>query len=81
MEVLGVVAIGVLNLLCFMAGAKVATSKEITLPAVKNPAEAIQEHREKRASQRQQERMETILQNIDRYDGTGIGQQEVPGKG
>ena len=73
---------GAINVLCFMIGAKVgqAASKgeEITLP---NPIEAAKEHSERkeahRAAEEEKNRIETIMRNIDNYDGTGYGQEEV----
>ena len=38
-----------------------------------------QEHRESRKeAQREQDKVNTILQNIDSYDGTGANQKDVP---
>ena len=48
-----------------------------------NPVEIVQDHIEetktKKKSQIEQEELERMLQNIDNYDGSGIGQQEVRG--
>ena len=83
MEVLLLLVMGAVNIACFMIGAKVgqmaAKGEEIKLPTV-NPAELVQEHREKRAAQEERDKVETILQNIERYDGTAYGQEDVPGR-
>lgn len=66
---------------CFIIGAKVgqAVSKgeDIKLPSV-NPMEAIREHQEKKEAQREQDRYDTILRNIESYDGTSTHQEDVP---
>ena len=70
------------NVMCFFIGAKVgqtaAKGEEITLP---NPVEAAKEHREQREAQkeaqREQNRIDAILRNIDNYNGTEQGQEEV----
>jgi hypothetical protein len=83
MEVLLLLVMGACNILCFMVGArvgqKVDKGEEVKLPSV-NPLEAIREHQEKREAQREQDRMDTILRNIEGYDGTSFGQEDVPGR-
>jgi hypothetical protein len=81
MEALLLLVMGATNILCFMVGArvgqKVEKGEEVKLPSV-NPLEAIREHQEKKEAQREQDAMETILHNIEAYDGTSNGQKEVP---
>ena len=83
MEVLLLLVMGAVNIACFMIGAKVgqkvAKGEAIELPTV-NPMELVQEHREKKAAQEERDKVETILQNIERYDGTAYGQEDVPGR-
>ena len=77
-----VIVTGALCCWSFMFGAKVgqAASKgeEIKLP---NPIEAAKQHREKKEAQkeaeREQNRIDSIMRNIDNYDGTGYGQEDV----
>lgn len=80
MEVLLLAVMAASNILCFMVGAKVGQTvnkgEEVKLPSV-NPLEAYREHQEKKEAQAEQERINTILRNIDRYDGTPQGQEEV----
>lgn len=70
-----------LNVMCFVIGAKVGQKvvkgEPIELPQI-NPVEAIREQKQKRAEERKQRRLDTILQNIDSYNGTSNGQREVP---
>lgn len=72
--------VGALNVVCFFIGAKVgqtvAKGEPIELPSV-NPIEIIREHNDKREAEKEQDRIETIMRNIERYDGTANGQEEV----
>lgn len=81
MEALALLVMGAVNIACFMIGAKVgqtvAKGEEIKLPNI-NPMEAYREHQDKVEAQREQERLDTILRNIEAYDGSGNGQEEVP---
>lgn len=83
MEVLLLLVMGAANIACFLIGAKIgqktAKGEDIKLPTV-NPLELVQEHREKRAAREEQDKVETILRNIESYDGTGYGQEDVPGR-
>jgi hypothetical protein len=80
MEVLLLLVMGIMNVLCFCIGAKVgqAVSKgeEVKLPTV-NPLEAVREHHAKKEAEMEQSKIDKIMQNIERYDGTGRGQQDV----
>ena len=81
MEVLLLLIMGVVSILCFMIGARVgqAVSKgeTVEMPTL-NPLQAIQDAQEKKEAKREQDRISMIMANIDSYDGTGYGQQEVP---
>ena len=83
MEVLLLLVMGAVNITCFLIGArvgqKVTKGEDIELPTV-NPMELVQEQREKRAAQEERNKLETILQNIESYDGTAYGQKDVPGR-
>ena len=83
MEVLLLLVMGAANIACFLIGAKIgqktAKGEDIKLPTV-NPLELVQEHREKKAAQEERDKVETILRNIESYDGTGYGQEDVPGR-
>ena len=83
MEIVLVVAVGVMCILCFLVGAKVGQTvskgEEIKLPTV-NPIEAYREHEAMRAAQEEQEMIDVILRNIENYDGTARRQEDVPGR-
>ena len=84
MEIILILAVGALNIACFFIGAKVGQrvtkGENIELPSV-NPITAIKEHNDKKRAEkeaeREQERINTILQNIENYDGTPNGQKDV----
>lgn len=75
-----ILLVGILELLAFLVGVKVAQKvnkdEEIELPSI-NPVKAYQEHQERKKNQDEQEELNKILQNIDNYDGTGLGQIDI----
>lgn len=81
MEIALVLTVGAMCIVCFVIGArvgqKVVKGEDIKLPTI-NPLEAYKQHESKREQQKEQDRINTILKNIDSYDGTGIGQEDVP---
>ena len=78
--ILLLIVAGAMNIVCFIIGArvgqKVSKGEEIKLPSV-NPIEAYKKHESKREAEAEQSRMDTIMRNIERYDGTGFGQEDV----
>ena len=77
------VLVGIQNLICVIIGLKVglALSKgeSVSLP---NPIKEYTEQQAKRQAKKEakaeQDKIETILKNIENYDGTGFGQMDVP---
>lgn len=76
-----IAAVAASNIVCFTVGAKVGQSvskgKEVKLPNL-NPLEAVREHNAKKEAEYQQSKIDTILSNIESYDGTGNGQKDIP---
>lgn len=72
---------GVTNIVCLVIGAKVGQAVkngekiDVSMP---NPIEAIRAAQDRKEAQREQDRLDVIMRNIDSYDGTGNGQQDVP---
>ena len=68
------------NIACFVIGAKVGQKvvkdEPIETPDV-NPFKAYREKQEKKEEEAAKNRIDTILRNIDNYDGTGYGQEDV----
>ena len=85
MDVLSILAIGTLCIACFYIEAKVGqatkSGETIELPQM-NPItmiqERAQERREKKKAEEEKAVIDTVLHNIDVYDGTGIGQRDIP---
>ena len=70
--------VGIQNVICVAIGIMVG----MTLSKGQSPIEVIKEHREKaearKEAKEEQNMIDTILRNIDNYDGTGFGQMDVP---
>ena len=81
MEILLALTIGVLCIVCFITGAKVGQTvskgERIETPNL-NPIQAIREHQARKEAEKEQNRLDTIMNNIDSYDGTSFGQKDVP---
>jgi hypothetical protein len=79
--ILLILTVGALCVACFFVGAKVgqkvSRGETIETPRI-DPFGAFREREERKEQQREQERIDTILRNIESYDGTGSGQEDVP---
>ena len=80
MEILWIAAISAANILCFLVGARVGqkVAKGGTVELPKDPVQAIRAAQDRKEAKRKQNKVETMLRNIDKYDGTGFGQEEIP---
>lgn len=80
MELLIILTVGTLCIVCFFFGAKVGQTvvkgEPIELPTL-NPMKAIREHQDRKEAEREADKFETLMHNIDAYDGTGKGQKDV----
>ena len=70
------------NAISLIVGAKIGQSviqgKEIKLPnPITGIKETIDEFRDEREHDKEQELIKTMLENIDVYDGTGLGQKDI----
>lgn len=81
MELFIILACGFMNIACFIAGAKigqkVSRGEPIETPNL-NPVQVIREHKDKKAAEYEQDRIATIMENIENYDGTSNNQKDVP---
>lgn len=81
MEVLLLLVMAMANIICFMVGAKVgqAVSKgeEVKIPTL-NPLEIYKTHRENKTAEAEMNRLDAVLQNLESYNGTEAGQQDIP---
>ncbi len=82
MDILLIAVVGTLNVVCFFIGAKVgqtvAKGKEIELPKIDGPVTAYKRHTATKEAEAEKNRLDVILRNIERYDGTANGQEDVP---
>ena len=73
-----VVFICLSNITCLVVGArigqKVSRGEEVKLP---NPVEKVHTFKEAQERNKKQEAIDTMLYNIDVYDGTGLGQKDI----
>jgi hypothetical protein len=74
-----IIGVGLMNVLCFLIGAKTgqkaSKGEEITLPNL-NPIEVVREHEETKQQKKEEDNFNTMLENIEVYDGTSIGQKD-----
>ena len=81
MEILTILTTGALCIVSFIMGAKtvqnVKKDKDIELPNI-NPLKAIRERQEHKAQKKEQAKLETIMKNIEAYDGTSNRQEDIP---
>ena len=72
--------VGGMELLAFLIGAKVGqkvVNKEpVELPTV-NPITLYKEYKEKEEMNKEQEKLNTMLENINNYDGSSANQKEI----
>ena len=71
---------GFLNIACFIVGASVGQTvvkgEKVETPNL-NPLKAYRENQARKKEEMKQDKFETILRNIDRYNGTSKGQEDV----
>ena len=82
METLSIVAFGTLNIVCIFIGRYLGKREagKKDMPSVVNPVKVLKKHKESKEEQYERQRTEIIMRNIDRYDGTSMGQEDVPGR-
>ena len=81
MGVSEIMAVGLLTIFALVVGVKIgqaiAPGEAVKLPEIK-PIEAIKERKDKKEAEREQDRISTIMANLEAYDGTANGQKDVP---
>ena len=73
-DILLIIVVGLFNIACFIVGVKAGRGDEMKAPSA---IKIYNEHREKIEADKETEKINTILTNIERYDGTGAGQEDV----
>lgn len=79
--ILLILVVGALNVACFFIGAKVGqkvAKGEPVAVSLPDPVKAIREREDKKEAEREQDRYEMIMRNIENYDGTDRGQKDIP---
>jgi hypothetical protein len=75
-----VMLMGGMNLLAFLIGArvgqKVVNNAPVELPTI-NPITLYKEHKDKEEMSKEQEKLNTMLDNINNYDGSSANQKEI----
>ena len=69
------------NICCFYLGAKVGqkvVKGEDIKVEIPNPINAIKEHKEIKEVEKEQTKLDIMVENIDNYNGTDLGQKEIP---
>jgi hypothetical protein len=81
MDIVWLLAIASLtNIACFVIGAKVGQKvvkgEPIETPTV-NPMDVYRKHQAQKEAETEKNKIDTILRNIDSYNGTDYGQEDV----
>lgn len=80
MELVYILALTISNIVCVIIGAKLGqkavNGEQIELPTL-NPMKAIREHQDRKEAEREADKFNTLMHNIDAYDGTSNGQKDV----
>jgi hypothetical protein len=79
MEALLLLVAGAINVACFMVGVKAGKEMRDTKTPPTSHFKPPRAHRVDKDAQTQKDKLETILRNVECYDGTGYGQEDVPG--
>lgn len=58
-------------------GQKLKNNEEIKMPEI-NPVKIVRNEIESFEEKKRQDAFETMMANIDNYDGTGLGQKDIP---
>lgn len=79
MDILLLVVICLSNVFCLIVGVnvgqKASRGEEIKLP---DPVAKVQAAKDAQEYRKEQEALDTMLHNIDVYDGTSVGQKDIP---
>jgi hypothetical protein len=79
---LTLVITGTLNVVCFLIGVsirqKVDRGETVEMPKIPSPVKIVNSMRGDRIAKAEQQKYETIFQNLEAYDGTGFGQKDIP---
>ncbi len=80
MEAIMLLVVGAVNAVCFWVGARVgmaAGRTEKRLPVLPDPLKTVHSRRQSREEQVRQDRLDAILRNLESYNGTPAGQEDI----
>lgn len=81
MDILLILVAGAINVACFVIGAKVGQTvskgEDIKMPSV-DPLKTIRDREDLKEAEREADRIASILRNVENYNGTSMGQEDVP---
>ena len=80
---IAVLIVSGLNIICFFIGAKIGqkivNNEEVKIPSpIVALKESVKNYEENKEAEKEQNYYDTINYNIDVYDGTPMGQKEIP---
>lgn len=82
MENYEVIILCAINLISFIVGAKIGQGsikdREITFNPIKAIKNDLKENKINKKEDLRRRKIETALENIENYNGTGLGQKEIP---
>lgn len=82
MTIYEVLILELFNLLCLVIGVsigqKVSKNKEIRLNPISAIKQEVKETKEEKKQELKQRQIDTMLYNIDNYNGDGLGQRDIP---
>lgn len=80
MDTLAIIIASTLNIVCIFIGIRIGRKMEGKANPIqlKTPMQMVKERQDKKEEEYQKHRNDIISQNIDKYDGTGYGQIDVP---
>ena len=73
-----IIAISILNIVCFLIGAAVGQRVFEKKPVIVNPIQEIKTKIEEKEVSKEEDKFRIIAENIDNYSGSNIGQQVIP---
>lgn len=72
--------VGTLMMFSFLLGARITQKaykkEEIVMPTL-NPVKAFHEHKESVQREQEEKEFNIMMDNINNYDGTGLGQKDI----
>lgn len=75
---LGIITVLLIATTVFLIRIMKDITKDLPKADIPNPIKAVKEHKAKKIAKKELDMIETIMANIDNYDGTENNQRDVP---